>query len=43
MQIDTELRVIVLLIKKQIKCSKLKKSQIVVYDNKVSEHDYVKS
>ena len=34
---NTAIPVIVPLIKKQIKCSKLKKSQIVVYDNKVWE------
>ena len=34
---NTVIPVIVPLIKKQIKCSKLKKSQIVVYDNKVSD------
>lgn len=34
---NTAIPVIVPLIKKQIKCSQLKKSQIVVYDNKVCE------
>ena len=34
---NTAIPVVVPLIKKQIKCSKLKKSQIVVYDNKVWE------